>query len=285
MKHITGKAKKVKILSKKVGRNSRNFLISELPSNRKNLDNMKLLISYSEFQQAVKEARKYLDIPENGFNKDNPETIEQWTRKIDKRSDQMMESADFIRQLKMVREKLRGEEIGMHMAKKQSQLLHYKIPWNYLTNTSKFLTEKFNIPENYEYPIRQYIISNYINAPTSNFSGGEYPAWKRPKEIRYIPIKIYARLTDTDLKELKRHVDRYGKHLPKFQALKNIDKKLTIEQWFENRSKYDSAEDRDYKTTTAEIAENLFGNKKHAKKVYEVVREIKELRIRRFGKR
>ncbi|HXF44041.1 MAG TPA: hypothetical protein VNK70_01070 [Candidatus Paceibacterota bacterium] len=255
------------------------------PAHKKNLDNMKLLVSYPEFQEAIKPAREYLGIPENGFKNNDRKMVQLWWRKIEEKSEEILDSPGFNKQLKQIRKKLDRREIGMRMARKQSQLLHHKIPINYLTNIARFLTEKFNVPENYKDHIRTYIIYGTISAPSNNFEGGEYPAWTLPQENRYIPIKIYTRLTSEDIKELKRYIEWIGKHLPRFQALKDTEKKLTIEQWFENRHKRDVVEGRDYKMSGAEIAENLLGDRKKSKKVYETVRELRELRQRRFGKR
>lgn len=254
------------------------------PSLQKNRDNMKLLVSYPDFQKDVEETREYLEIPPCGLDLKNGKEIKQWNDKLIKKSDEIMGSPGFFQQEKMIKERLKKKEIGVRMAKKQSKLLYNKVPINYLTDTSEFLAEKFLVPQNYEEYIREYILFGTINAPPNDFSLGYWPAWTLPSGVRYIPIKIYTRLTNPDLRELKRYIEWAGKQLPKFQTLKNIDKKLTVEKWMENRIKYDEVEQKEYKMTTAEIAENLLNRKSSAKKIYETIRGLKELREKRFGK-
>jgi len=100
-----------------------------------------------------------------------------------------------------------------------------------------------------------------------------------------ISVRMYTRLSDKELEELKHQIDAYfGKRLPKIQALKDVDKQLTIEEWFDNRMRYDPVENKSYKTTLAEIAKNMLGNKNKQKQIYDIAHDIKELRKRRFGK-
>lgn len=247
----------------------------------KNLDNMKLLASYHEFQKDIKEARKFLEIPDSGFKTDKD--VQVWTRETDDKSDEIFASKKFQVQLRMIREKLDKKEIGLRVAEKQSKFLHNEIPWNYLTNTTYFLCQKYNVPENYSDYLRQYIFFNTINAPMYNFGGGEYPAMTSPKQNRFIPFKIYTRLTDSDLRDLKQDVEFYGKHLPRFQAIKDIDKKLRIEEWLKNRKQFDPVENKPYNVSLAYIAEHELGSKKKAKYTFDVGKNLRKIRKRRFG--
>lgn len=252
-------------------------------SAKKNRDNIKLLTSYPVFQAEVKLARAHLGIPEGGFADDD--TSRAWQEAADKRMDEIMDSKEFNDQLRAIDGKRRSGEIGHRTAETQSALLHLKLPFNYLTHVSKFLTEKFDVPQNYSGFIRHYILfNNSWPIPGSNFEVAFYAPELDSKKKRYVTVNIYARLDDDELRELKHQVEYWGARLPKFQALKNIDKKLTIEEWFTNRQRHDAVEDRPYRITPGEIALDLLGSKRKGKQVYDAVRTLKTLRQRRFGK-
>ena len=99
-------------------------------------------------------------------------------------------------------------------------------------------------------------MSGDISAPSTNFTIDGFPPLTSLKEVRYVPIKIYAKLTEEDIKEMNKYINNFfGRRLPFFQALNRIDQKLSIENQKENRSK-----------------------------TYETRRGLKELREKRFGK-
>jgi len=270
------KKSKVKI---KKGRKIKTSKLS-FAAQKKNLDLMKLLVSDSEFQSIVKETRDYLNIPSDGFSNDG--AIKQWTHEMDQISDTMIDSKKFLVQEEKIRSKLQSKEIGMRIAREQSKLLYHKIPWNYLNNTDKFVVDKFNLPVHFTDSIKSYIIRGVITAPCNNFTGGEYPSWTLLSKVRYFPIKIYSKLTDTEFEDLKKYIKCLSEKLPKFKPLKNIDRRLTIEEWYHDRVKFDIVEEKEYTLTLSEIAENLLRDKRLAKKIYDIVRELKELRERRF---
>ncbi|MFZ3099835.1 MAG: hypothetical protein WA103_01205 [Minisyncoccales bacterium] len=260
-------------------------LYSKFPSLKKNEDNIKLLISYPEFQEEIKQVREYLNIPENGFKNGDNNGLEKWENEMAEISEKMMNDSGFQRQIKMIWQKQRRGEVGSAMARKQSYLVHDKIPINYFSNRCLFITDKFGLPENYSDFIRGYILDGRTTERTSNFSIMPFYKDKGGRTARHLTVKIYARLTDRDLADLKRQIDLVIKNkLPKYQELRNIDKKLNLEKWVENRIKHDEVNDIDYKMTNGEIAKNLFGSKEKAKKVNDTYRSIKKLRESRFGK-
>ena len=59
---------------------------------------MKLLVSYPKFQLKVKEARYFLELPENGLTSDKQAT--EWELKMEERSEKIMDSRDFQSVLK-----------------------------------------------------------------------------------------------------------------------------------------------------------------------------------------
>ena len=249
---------------------------------KKNMDMMRLLVSHNEFQKDVEDAREYLHIAPGGFKENNQ--IEKWTDELCRRSDEMIDSVDFNRKIRTIRDSFASGKLGHRMAQKQSRMVHFDIPVNYNTYNPQFLAEKYNLPEHFAENIRGYILTGSISAPLNNFTGGELPAWTLPKEVRYISLKIYAQLTDDELQDLKREIKLMGKHLPTLKPVKNLEQKLTLEQWFTERTRLDEVTGKEYVMSVGEISENLLGTKKKKKKVYEATRELKKIRSKRFGK-
>jgi len=273
----------------KMGRNeaidyrSPKDLALRFPALQNNRDTMKLLVSYPEFQEDVKEARKYLEIPPIGIDQKDDQVNQKWHDDFIKRTDKLTASEAFKMQERAIREKLKNKEIDIRMANKQSRLLYSKLPVNYFTQTCKYLVEKFNLPGNFDYYIHQYILFNIVGAPPRNFVIGPFELTTPLSEVRQVTVTIYAKLTDDELKWLKEEINRFGKKLPKFNKLKDIDKKLNFEQWLANPEQYDPVTNTKYKMSRSEIAENIFGDG-DPKKAYESLRELKEIRRKRFGK-
>ena len=284
MKKCISKAKS----KKQPVRQSRIDLEFHSAAQKKNLDNIKLLVSYPLFQKEVASIREYLDIPAGGFG-DNYEKSKQWHEKIDRLSDEISNTKSFFAQEDKIRQRLKNKEIGCRMAEKQMHLHWHKVPCNYLTDSVEFLTEKFNLPLHYDNLLRNYIISGTLNPiymPLNNFTVGPFPGSVLLRDVRYVPIKIYAKLTDAELLDIKKAVNDFNKNLPQFQPLKNIDDKLTLEEWFLNRERFDEVKQKKYKMKAEEIAEEVFrrSDKKSKKKIYDDIKELKELREKRFGK-
>lgn len=249
---------------------------------------MKLLISYQPFQDEIKKARAWLNIPEGGFGRSDEEAHKTWFRNMLRKSDEVMD-INFSKQVREIHGKVTRNEISEEMGKKQSALLHIKVPVNYLRHISKFIVEKFNLPENYEDFVRSYIMNNEGFTPIYNFVIGPFPEAATYRDLRHIPITVYAALSDDDLVALKQEINNWiklcsKKSFPRLQALVNIDTKLTIEKWYSNKTKQDIITNKDYKMTASEIAENVLGDRNKAGKVYDTLRTVKKLRENRFGK-
>jgi len=251
-------------------------------AHKSNLDNMKLLVSDKEFQTILSEIRNRLEIPANGFLKEGSE-LKEWYNKFIEETDSILDSKDFVRQETRIRKKFKSGEISRRIANKQVNLLYEKTPLNFLWQRVEFILAKFKLPLHYREYVKKYIIRGIISAPSHNYTRGPYPPYKKLSEERYIPITIYTRMTKEEINELKGYIDQVSKGLlSHYRLLKNIDRDLEIEEWYENKERMDEVEGTTYKTDDAEIAENLLGSSKKVKNIYDIRRDLKRLRNRRF---
>lgn len=247
----------------------------------KNRDNIKLLISDAGFSELVYKTRKDLDIPNIGF--DNNEDIKQWSNQLAEKSDKILSSKNFIKKEIKFKKQIREQGISYTESKKKLARLYDQIPINYLKNRIDFIIDKFNLPLNYNSFLRSYIITNDIKlVPAQNFAIGEYPPYVKIKEAKFVPVKIFSRLTNDEAELLKEEIARFSKQLPKYNTLKNIDRDLEIENWMTNRTRYDYAMEENYNLSSADIAENLLNDAKYAKKALDIANELKRTRKKRF---
>lgn len=242
--------------------------------NRRNIDNMRLLVSYPEFQKRVREIRINLSIPEGGIKK--YKDMEQWMRNTSDKDTAIQRSSEYIKEEKKIWSLKRQKKINRNEEEMLWKKLLHQLPFNYLTDSIREIMVDFNIPENYELFLRMYLTTGSINAPASNFSA-------TITKKHCVPITIYARLTDRDLKEIKKYVNGYfGKKLPFVQKVRDVPKKLEIESLYLQGEEYDPVSQKSYKLNNEDIAEKVFGNKKREKDIYEIVRSLDGLRKRRF---
>ncbi len=257
----------------------------DFPSHKKNLDHLKLLFSHTQIKDIIKSARKILELPPGGLA---PDQIEKWNASMHNRSQQIQDSKAFREQILSIKQNLKSGGVDAVMAKKQFDLFYSKLPENYLTATIDYIIDVCELPANYADSVRTYIVSNILHAPPHIFSEGPYVYEEKVDRSKFVTITFYAKLTDADLKELKTYVnDLAGERLPDFQPLTEVDKKIKIEEAWEDRKKVDVVTNTPYRMTAAEIAENIqadSGSKTKASDVYEAVRGMKELKNKRFKK-
>ncbi len=256
-------------------------ILKRYPTGKRNIDTMKLLATSSLFQQIIKDTRKFLDIKEDGLK--DPEA---WTEKMSDRSDDIIESEEYKKQIDGIRDKLNKEEINLSTAKKQSELLgNTKLPWNYLSHAVEYIIKKFRLPAHFDYQLRQYIFFGQINAPLDNYGINLYPDPKKKSyEQTSVQIKVYAPLTDKELTDIKKIVNKViSKRVCAYGDIKDLDTTIELDKWNKSKERYNEAEDKKYKITAKEISENVIGNKKNGQKVYDSTRRLKKLRIKRFG--
>jgi len=284
MKNALSKAKK-EIQPKVVRKSKKNDLGCSFPSAKKNMDNMKLLVSYPATLEIIEETRANLGMPMDGF-RTSDSSFRAWYDSYIQKTDDVRESKEFIKKEQAIKTKWREHKISPKSARKMLDRLFHKVPLHYFGFQVRRIIRQFNVPENYEQNIKSYIYFGKITAPCSNFIIGPYNGNELMRKTHRVPITIYAKLTDSDLREIKLNVNKYfGKdNLPFIQDSKNIDRDLEIEHWHQNRKRFDSVENEEYEVSTEEIAENLLGSRKKKNKVYNAVSNIKKLRKRRFGK-
>ena len=201
------------------------------------------------------------------------------------RSDEILLSSDFKNRVHAI---LKKKEAGMFTvieAEEGSRILHLEIPLNYLDHIPHFLSQKYNIPENFAECIKEYLLFGIVNAPLTNYQFSRHFEGPTPGRARSILIELFAQLTKEEAAELAKWIKIYGNDLPQYQPLKDIERKLTIEKWYrERQSDFDHATNQSFKTTASDIAQEVFGSKTKKGKVYEAVREMQDLRKKRLGK-
>jgi hypothetical protein len=254
------------------------------PSYRNNLSTMKLLATSSVFQKIVEDTRNYLMIPRYGMIH-NDALIKKWIKKMDTMSDEKLSSQTFQDQTKGVFERVKNKEISRAMARKQLKLIDNNILWNRLTYTVDYIIDKFNLPLNFSDYIRKYILFNEISAPFNNFIVGPWPKGITSiSNLPYLPITIYAKLTNKELAQIKKETEtNLAKRLPRYREIKDIDRQIELDDWNRHKSTFDEVERETYSVTAKEISKDVFKRSDKAQRVYDSTRGLKKLRKKRFG--
>ena len=251
---------------------------------QKNWDNLLLLCTYKPFNDRVREIRKRLNIADDGLRTD--EEISAWHTQTDQRCDEIMDSTDFQRQLRSIRTNFVKKKISRPEAEKMSEELHLLLPSNYLTHSVKELTKEFNVPENYQMAIRGYIIRNAISfMPANNFTIGPWDPKDNKRQARYVPLRIYAKLTDEDLREIKEEVNRcFGKNLPSFKNIRSLERNINIEA-IDTNGELDAVTYKHEKVDRSTIAERFLGSRKKKAEIKKIKEALNKTRKNRFGKK
>lgn len=259
------------------------------PSYQRIRDNLRLLFSDPEFNKRVQEIREHLHMPQTGFSPDlenRDEKCHEWHEEWYRRSDEIADAPAFWAELRRYKEMLDTGKITRKEHMRLHSTLHETIPVNYFTRNVQRLIEEFNAPINYMHSVRHYILFNEPTwIPMQNF--GEIRDHTRKGE-NAITLKFYTKLTDKDLKFIKNYVNNLAdKDLPDFNPLKDIDTKIAAEEYYLNRDVRDEVEQKPYRLSSKEIAENVeedTGKKMPPEKVYDAVRSLKRVRNKRFKK-
>lgn len=229
-------------------------------THKKNLDLMKLLISYDKFQDDVKEIRDYMCITDGGISTE-AESIKKWNKTIAKKDEEIRKSS---------------------IHEKESKEPNRKIPTNYITLMIDSLIEKYNLPKNFRYGLRKYIMFGEVSAPSNNFA---LVGRTDISEEWHEGIEIYAELSNDEVKFLKRYLDSFlGTKVPSVPTLKNINRDLEVERLAKDRKRFDPIEQKTYRMKDSEIAENTLNSRNENKKVYDILVGLEDQRYKRFEK-
>lgn len=259
----------------------RKFFSSE--SYERNLDLMKLLVSDKDFQKMVTDARELLNIPEEGFEDKDDESISRWYDWLVAESDKIIFSRPFREEGRRIHNQLKDKLISYYEFQDLNKKLHDRMPLNYFSSVAKLLAKRFNIPNHFKESMQRYILTGKIDAPQHNYAGGFFEAWEKPWEAGYIPINIYTRLTKDEWEELKNYVDNLAKRwLPKHSKIPKIDDYIKVEKVYAGRKRQNNDDDQTYLMTWAEISETAFGDKTDGDKARDMVRKIENLRKTRL---
>lgn len=197
-----------------------------------------------------------------------------------------MGSSEFRKKEAAITILFKKNKITRQEANKRLKEIYAVLPFNFLTRSVKELAREFNLPESYHEALRYYIYRNeFFFVPAASYTVGPWDTGDSIAEARYVPLRVYAKLTDEDLKGIKEEVNKFfGEKLPFIQNAKEVAERLEIERLREEGVEIDVVTNKSYKLSDEEIAEKILGSRKKKSKIYESVRGLKTLRKRRFGK-
>jgi len=249
-----------------------------------NLANMKLLASDAEFQAIVKDARAKLGIPEAGLALGDE--LQEWYGIHYKASDAVIMSPEYNERGRAIFADRDTGCIDQNEFDRRLDLHEDEVPLNYFRFVERFIIDKFDLPENYEDCINQYVLTGTINAPYHNFVVST--VLERGNRIpRKSTVTFFTVPTEEDMQLAKRAIDWHAKFhgMRQYQPMKNIDRDLKIEAWYRHKDRFDPVEQKSYKTATSEIAKEHLGSAKKADAVRFIVKDLEKARKRRLRAR
>ncbi len=281
----------------------------------KNLDTMKLLISWDKFQRDLSKLRKSFSIPLEGFS--NNEEVKKWDENLCHDSDNFWKTEDYKNKRKKL---LLLKEKDYRQFLIEQELINKEVPINKFSQSVEDLVIKYHLPYNFLNAIRMYIYYGKITSiflPDTNFSFSLNSEGRRGT-AKWIEIRTYAQLTEEEIRIAMKGLRQMQKHyLPlvlteDIRKHRDTDKAIEIEKemkqrmiktyqkpdWylqqvrkaygkkeFERVKKLNPAriEKEIIKYTSKEIANKIFGNYKKANLVRQIYSRIQKERKKRFG--
>lgn len=282
----------------------------------KNLDTMKLLISWNKFQADVLQLRKDFSMSPEGFL--NSEELKKWDKKLCQNSDDFWETKDYKNRKKKL---LLLKEKKYRQFLIEQEIINNEVPINKFNQSIKDLLKKYNLPYNFLDAIKMYIYHNKITSiflPGTNFSLSLDPEGRKGM-AKWIEIRTYARLTEKEIRDAVNSLRELQKHyLPSaltkdIRKHQDIDKAIDIEKemkqrirktyqkpdWyleqvkkrygkeeFERTKKLNPQrmEKEIIKYTSKEIAKKFFGDPRKENLVRQIHSRLQKEREKRFGK-
>jgi hypothetical protein len=222
-------------------------------STSKRTDNLKLLFSMKEFSNYIDQTREKLKI--------HPVMYSDESSSNDKNS-----------KCEIWYEKIMSED--------ETKL-------NLLSDSIKYIVKEYHLPENYTEAIRNYILfGTSSHVPVFPFNV-KFQIDKNKRKT--VELSIHEKLTDQDLKELKKYINEYfGQELPVFKPIKNIVAKIKAKEYIDNKVSYDYAEGVEHIMDAEEIVENVkldTGVKLKRDEVYDIPRQLKKMADNKFKRR
>jgi hypothetical protein len=129
------------------------------------------------------------------------------------------------------------------------------------------------LPDNFDKYVSKYILCGKISAPMTNFN-----LIPKLDNNEGVDIRIFTKLTIDECKDLAKELEIVT-GLTSYQPLKNITKKLQSEDLYTEVKRQNQNPDKEYTQTIKEMS-----GRRRAKIAYENMRELRELREKRFGK-
>ncbi len=302
---------------KKIAKNKKlKMKIHTISTGSKNLDTMKLLVSWDKFRGDVSQLREKYSIPLKGFPNSNE--FKKWDKKLCRASDAFWETKDYRNKRKKLL-LLREKDYRQFLV--EQDLINKEVPINKFNQSIKDLLNEYNPPYNFLDALRMYIYYNKISMiflPSTNFSLSLNPE-ARKGTAKWVEIRAYTRLTEEEIRNAMIILREFQKHyLPPqltedIRKHQDIDKAIAIEKemrrrikktyqkpdWYlqQVRKKYGEEEFERVKKlnptriekeiikyTSKEIAKKFFGSSKKAGLVRQIYSRLQKERVKRFRK-
>lgn len=286
----------------------------------KNLDTIKLLVSWDKFQVDLLQLRKDFSIPSEGFF--NSEELKKWHEKLCQDSDDFWTTEDYRNRRKKLL-LLRKKDYRQFLI--EQEFINKEVPINRFNQSIKNLAKKYNLPYNFLDAIKMYIYHNKIVSiflPIANFSLCIDPEGRKGT-AKWIELKTYARLTEKEIRRAMNSLRELQKHyLPAvltedIRKHQDTDKAIYIEKEMNKRIRKTEEKPDSYlekvrkrygeeeykrtikkwraegiepmkkeiiKYTSREIAKKIFGSEKKANLVRQIYSRLQKEREKRFGK-
>ena len=132
----------------------------------KNLDKIKLLVSWDKFQVDVLQLRKDFSIPPKGFL--STKELKKWDKKLSRDSDAFWETEDYKNRRKKLL-LLRKKDYRQFLI--EQELINKEVPINKFNQAIKNLVSKYHLPYNFVNPTK-FLHSVSLFCLGTSFSSG-----------------------------------------------------------------------------------------------------------------